>query len=147
MGIWSGGAAQDYSLLRVFECSAYFGVKDDKLNSRAKRFVFFGVKKNLKGYKLWDSENKKFMLSRYVAFDKSLLLKSFISQHVERMKTKDISQRVEVNATPSSPVGSVLVRISLNVTLNGDRVAGLNVGQVEGKDVELFAAKETKMNP
>ena len=29
--IWTGGAAQDYDLLRIFGYSAYFSVKDDKL--------------------------------------------------------------------------------------------------------------------
>ena len=32
LDIWLGGAAQDYSLLRVFGCLAYFGVIDDNLN-------------------------------------------------------------------------------------------------------------------
>ena len=41
LDIWSGGAAQDYDLLRAFGCPAYFSVKDDKLNSRAKKLVFF----------------------------------------------------------------------------------------------------------
>ena len=61
------------------------------------------------------------------------------------MKTKDVLQRVEVNATPPSPVGSVSVGISLNVTSGGDHVAILNAEQVE-KDVELFAAIGTKVN-
>ena len=52
LDIWSSGVAQDYSLLRVFECPTYFSVKDDKLNLRAKMFAFLGVKRNLKGYKL-----------------------------------------------------------------------------------------------
>jgi len=47
-----GGAAQDYDLLRVFGCPAYFRIKEGKLNPQTKEFVFFGVKKNFKGYKL-----------------------------------------------------------------------------------------------
>ena len=35
------GAAQDYSLLWVFGCSVYFIVKDDKLNMRVKKFMFW----------------------------------------------------------------------------------------------------------
>ena len=50
-------------------------------------------------------------------FDETSLLKSTISQQVERLKTKDILQRVEVDATPSSLVGSASVRISLDMTL------------------------------
>ena len=40
MDIWSGGATQDYSLLRVFGCPAYFNVKDDKLNREQKILCF-----------------------------------------------------------------------------------------------------------
>ena len=50
--ILSAGVAQAYDLLRVFGCSTYFSVKNNKLNSRAKKFVYLGVKRNLKGYKL-----------------------------------------------------------------------------------------------
>ena len=42
--IWSGKAAQDHSLLREFGSPTYFSAKDDKVNPRAKRFVFLGVK-------------------------------------------------------------------------------------------------------
>jgi len=69
LNIWLGEVTQDYDFLQVFGCPAYFSVKDDKLNPRVKKFVFLAFKKNLKGYKLWDSENKKIVLSRYVIFD------------------------------------------------------------------------------
>ena len=52
LDIWSGRAAQDYDLLWVFRCPTYFSIKNDMLNPRAKKFVFLGVKRNLKGYKL-----------------------------------------------------------------------------------------------
>ena len=78
--VWSGKAAQVYDLLRVFESLAYFSTKDGKVNSRVKKFVFLGVKKNIKGYKLWDLENKKIVLSQHVTFDETSLLKSTISQ-------------------------------------------------------------------
>jgi len=58
LDIWSGGAAQDYDLLRVFENPAYFSTKDSKVNLRAKKFMFLGVKRNMKGYKLWDPEQE-----------------------------------------------------------------------------------------
>ena len=77
----------------------------------------------MKGYKLWDPENKKNVLSKHVTFDETSLLKSIISQQVKRLKTKDISQRVEVNTTLPSPVSSVSVRISPDVTPDGDHIA------------------------
>jgi len=56
-------------------------------------------------------------------FDETSLLKSTISQQVERLKTKDVSQPVKVDATLPSPVGSVSVGISPNVIPGGDHVA------------------------
>jgi len=67
-------------LLRVFEIPAYFNVKDDKVNLRAKKFVFLDAKKNVKDYKLWDLENKRIVLSKHVRFEETSLLKSTISQ-------------------------------------------------------------------
>jgi len=66
------------------------------------------------------------VLSKYVTFYEVSLLKSTISQQVERIKTKDVPQRVEVDATPPSSVGSVSVEISLDVTMGGDYVAVLD---------------------
>jgi len=50
--VWSGKAAQDYDSLRVFGCSAYYHIKEDKLDPRAKKSVFVGFKKGVKGYKI-----------------------------------------------------------------------------------------------
>ena len=49
---------------------------------------------------------------------------------------------MKVDAIPPSPVGSVSVGISLDVTPGGDRVAVL-----DAEHVELFVAKETKKKP
>ena len=42
--VWSGKATQDHDLLRVFESSSYFYAKDEKVNPRAKKFVFWASK-------------------------------------------------------------------------------------------------------
>ena len=76
---------------------AYFSAKDGNVNLQLKKFVFLGLKRNMKGYKLWNSKSKKIVLSKHVTFDETSLLKSTISQQVERLKTKDVSQRVEVD--------------------------------------------------
>ena len=52
LDIWSGGAAQDYDLMLVFGSPAYLSAKGGKVNPRAKKFVFLGIKINMKGYKL-----------------------------------------------------------------------------------------------
>jgi len=126
LDIRSSKVVQEYSLLQVFGCPANFSVKNDKLNSQAKFFVFLRVQRNLKGSKLWNSENKKIMLSRYVIFDETLLLKSTVSQRVEMIKIKDVSQLVEIDATLPSLVGSVSVEISLDVTPSAGCVTVLN---------------------
>ena len=88
------------------------------------------------------------MLNRHVTFDEILLLKFTISQQVERTKAKKVSQRVEVDATPPPPVGSVSVRTSPDVTPGGDHVS-FDAEQIEDIDenVELFAAIGTKIKP
>jgi len=47
------------------------------------------------------------------------------------MKTNAVSQRVEDDATPYSPVGSVSFGISSNVTPGGDHAVGWDVKHVE----------------
>ena len=65
------------------------------------------------------------------------------------MKTKDVSQRVEVDTTPSSLVGSVSVKISSDMTSSGNHIASFDAEQVEDIDenVELFTAIGTKIKP
>ena len=70
-------------------------------------------------------------MSRHVTFDESSVLKSTVSQQVERTETKEISQRVEVDATPPSPVGSVSVKTSPDVTSGRDHVARVDTEPTE----------------
>ena len=86
-------------------------------------------------------KNKKIVLSRYATFDETSLLKPTVSQQVERKTINVVSQWVEVDATPPSPVCSALVGFSPNVTRGGNRVAVLDVEQVD-----LFASIRTKLN-
>ena len=115
-------------MLREFGSPAYFRAKDGMVNPCAKKFVFLGVKRNIKGYRLWDPKNKKIVLSQHVIFDEALLLKFTISQQVERTQTKEVSQWVEVDATPPSPVGSISVKTSPDVIPGEDHIARVNTG-------------------
>ena len=51
-------------------------------------------------------------VTKHVTFDETSLLKSIVSQRVERTKTKDVLQQVEVDATPLPPVDSISFKIS-----------------------------------
>ena len=62
-------------------------------------------------------------MSKHVTFDETSLLKSTVSQRIERTKTKNNLQQVEVNATPLPLVGSVSMKTSPNVTPSEDQVA------------------------
>ena len=48
-----------------------------------------GFKGRVKGFKLWDLENKKFVYSRDVTFDETSMMKALSSQQVEN-KTKEV---------------------------------------------------------
>ena len=89
-------------MLRVFGCPAYYHVKDDKLDPRAKKGVFVSFKKGIKGFKIWDPTDRKFLFSRDVTFDEASMLKPKVSQQVETSKTKNVSQQVENDANPLS---------------------------------------------
>ena len=52
MEMWSGKAASNYGLLRVFGCPTYYHVSDGKLEPRARKIVFLGFKRGVKDYKL-----------------------------------------------------------------------------------------------
>jgi len=103
----------------------------------------------MEGYTFWDPENKKIVFSQYVTVDETSVLKSTVSQQVERTKTKEVSERVEVDTTPLSPAGSVSVKTSPNVTPGGDHVTSFDAEQVKDIDenVKLFAAIGIKIKP
>jgi len=42
--------------------------------------VFIGFKKGVKGYKIWDPNDKKFILTKDVTFDKASMVKPTNSQ-------------------------------------------------------------------
>jgi len=89
-------------LLKGFGCSAYYHIKEDKLDPRVKKDVFIGFKKGIKCYKIWDPKDKEFILSRDIMFDEASMVKPTNSQQVESEKTKGILQQVKSDATSSS---------------------------------------------
>ena len=65
------GTKPDISHLRVFGCMCYVHVPDSrrrKLDQKANRAIFVGYPRGTKGYKLYDLEKKRFVISRDVTF-------------------------------------------------------------------------------
>ena len=58
------------------------------------------------------------------------------------MKTKDVLQRVEVDATPPPPVSSISVEISLDVTPGGVQVATLVAAERTKKNAQRWVVKK-----
>ena len=107
---------------RVFGCPAYYHVREDKLDPRAKKGVFVGFKQGTKGFKIWDQKDNKVILSRDVTFDEASLMKPTVSQQVETSKTKKLLQLVEIDADPPSLEESASVRIIPEVTQGSDQI-------------------------
>lgn len=77
----------DYSRMKIFGCPAYVHVPGDersKLDAKSKQCIFLGYEKGVKGYKLWDSQSKKVVISRDVVFDEA----SMVSAHKGIQKTE-----------------------------------------------------------
>jgi len=70
----------------------------------------------MKGYKRWDSKDKKIVVSRDITFDKVSMMKPTNSQHVESRQTNEASQWVKSDATPRTLDSSVLIEFSPKVT-------------------------------
>ena len=73
--VWSGKPINDYDTLHVFGSTAYYHVKESKLDPRAKKALFMGVTSGVKGYRLWCLSSKKIISSKDVTFDESAMLK------------------------------------------------------------------------
>ena len=119
--VWSGKVAQDYDSLWVFECPIYYHVKEDKLDPRARKGVSVGFKKGVKGYKIWDSKDRKFILSKDVTFDEASMVKPTNSQQIESQTANRILQQVESDATLPSKERSVSFEVTPSVTQGDDR--------------------------
>ena len=73
----------------MFWCPAYHHVKNDKLDPRARKAIFVGIKSIVKGFKLWDLEDKKFVYSKDITFDEASMLNASSFQWVKN-KTNEV---------------------------------------------------------
>jgi histone deacetylase 1/2 len=68
------GVAPDYAHLRVFGCLCYPNIASTaphKLAPRSVRCVFLGYPLDQKGYRCYNLENKRVIVSRHVYFDET----------------------------------------------------------------------------
>ena len=70
----------NYSSLRVFGCSAYIHVNDEKLEPRARKCIFVGYGVGVKGYRVWCNESKRIITSRDIVFDENSMLVSSVEK-------------------------------------------------------------------
>jgi len=91
--VWSGNPV-DYSILRVFGCSAYAHVNNGKLAPRAVKCMFLGYASESKGYRLWCPDSKKVIQSRYITFNKIVMLSPW-KEFVSTSNQEDVSEKVE----------------------------------------------------
>ncbi|KAE8682936.1 ABC transporter G family member 13 [Hibiscus syriacus] len=81
--VWSGKPATDYDSLHVFGSTAYYHVKESKLDPRAKKALFMGITRGVKGFHLWCLDTKKIICSRDVTFDEAALVNKTMIPEVD----------------------------------------------------------------
>ncbi|KAK8948464.1 hypothetical protein KSP39_PZI005002 [Platanthera zijinensis] len=101
--MWSGHPARDYIHMKVFGYPAYYRIKNDKLEPRAKKAIFIGFRRGVKGYKLYDQAERKIFISRDVTFDEASLLKPRYSEQVESSKPITTTDQKKFDVTPFVP--------------------------------------------
>ncbi|KAG8484084.1 hypothetical protein CXB51_023049 [Gossypium anomalum] len=99
--MWTGKPATDYDSLHVFGSTAYYHVKESKLNPRAKKALFVGITDGVKGYCLWCPDTMKIIFSKDVTFDESTMMKNKDSQKDD--KTSSTLQQVELEKVNDDP--------------------------------------------
>ena len=113
--VWFGKPANDYDTLRVFGSTAYYHVKESKLDPRAKKALFMVVTSGVKGYRLWCLSSKKIISSRDVTFDESAILKkvttdgkvsenTFKQPEGRLLQVEGTQKQVEFQTTSAKPV-------------------------------------------
>ncbi|KAL1199975.1 Retrovirus-related Pol polyprotein from transposon TNT 1-94 [Cardamine amara subsp. amara] len=82
--IWTG-VDIDISNLKIFGCPTSVLIPSDKrskLDSESKKCIFLGFEKGIKGFKLWDHEARKRVISQDVVFDEQYMLQQAMIDRV-----------------------------------------------------------------
>jgi ATP-binding cassette subfamily B (MDR/TAP) protein 1 len=112
--VWSGSPT-DYSQLRVFCCTAYAHVDNGKLEPRAVKCIFLGHQSGVKGYKLWNPQTQKVVISKNVIFNESTMLPDnpSTSAPVQQTSSVQVEHFIDVDSTPDND--NVVVQDAPNV--------------------------------
>ncbi|KAG8490688.1 hypothetical protein CXB51_013811 [Gossypium anomalum] len=102
--VWSGNPA-NYSDLKIFGCPTYAHIDNGKLEPRFIKCVFLGYKAGVKGYKLWRSENRKFMISRDVVFDETAMLPNLsLKNSSNKENQKQVEYQINTESTSQASI-------------------------------------------
>ena len=99
---WHGRCA-NYSILKTFGCAAFSHQNEGKLKLRARKCVFLGYPKRVKGYRLWDRSQKevRIIVSRDVTFNEydmpCLKLDNEKQQKEEKEKPQEESSKLSIH--------------------------------------------------
>ena len=93
------GTSANYSDLKIFGCLEFVHIDNGKLEPRSKRCLFLGYKPSVKGYKLWDPEASKVVISRDVIFYEIAMLRgSFVKEtNLTGHQSSDIQVELEID--------------------------------------------------
>ena len=72
------------------------------MDPKAKKGVFLGFKRGVKGYKVCDPKDK-IIFSMDITLDKASMIKLTDSQQVESKKSTEVSQQVKSDVTSRTP--------------------------------------------
>jgi len=89
--------------LRVFGCTAYAHVDNGKLEPRAIKCIFLGYKSGVKGYKLWNPQTKKVVISRNIIFNESAMLHDNLANNTPIENTSvQVEHSIDSDHTPEN---------------------------------------------
>lgn len=84
--------------LKTFGCIGYVHKKEGKLDSRAKKAIFLGYPKGVKGFKLWPIAHKKAVISWDVVFNEVEYHKPKVLESNRTIQTNNFQFEVEIKS-------------------------------------------------